>query len=57
MKMDWAVVEVVERALTASWILEYWSLEGALLTMRAPAGAEVLAAARARQMFRHKAKM
>jgi hypothetical protein len=57
MKMDWAVVEEVERAFTASWTLEYWPLEGALLTMRAPAGAEVLAAARARQMLRHMARM
>lgn len=57
MKMDWAVVDEVERAFTASWTLEYWPLEGALLTIKAPAGAEVLAVAKARQRFRHKARM
>lgn len=57
MKMDWAVVEEVERAFTASWTLEYWPLEGALLTTRAPVGGEVLTAASARQRLRHKARM
>lgn len=57
MKIDWAVVDEVERALTASWILEYWPLEGALLTTRAPLGGEVLTAASARQRLRHKARM